>query len=179
MSLAPLRRGEGERAPQPRGSDAGFAAAVERAKAPVPAERAREIDEWVRDKVKDHTFRFWQDDGAETAAKALKGHSDLGALTAAEQARLVDRALRKWQGDNASSAEDLAKRVRGDTDLARLVADRLAARSVELQAGKRGDEKMDRELMTARTYAEATVLALGYDPERPDFTARLDAAGLQ
>lgn len=179
MSLAPLRRGEFERAPQLRGSDAGFASAVERAKKPVPAARAREIDEWVRDRVKDHTLRFWKDDGAETAAKALKGDSDLGALTAAEQARLVDRVLRKWQGDGASSAEDLAKRVRGDTDLARLVADRLAARSVELQAGKRGDEKMDPALMTARSYAEAAVLALGYNPERPDFAAKLDAAGLQ
>jgi hypothetical protein len=178
MSLAPLRRGEGE--PQPRGSgEASFASAVERARTPVPAARAREIDEWVRDRVKDHTLRFWQDDGAETAAKALKGETGLGCLTAAEQARLVDRVLRKWQGDGASSAQDLAKRVRGDKDLARLVADRLAARSVELQAGKRGDEKMDPELMTARTYAEAAVLALGYDPERPDFTAKLDTAGLQ
>ncbi len=179
MSLAPLRRGEFERAPQLRGSDASFASAVERAKKPVPAARAREIDEWVRDKVKDHTLRFWQDDGAETAAKALQGDSDLGELTAAEQARLVDRVLRKWQGDGASSAQDLASRVRGDTDLARLVADRLAARSVELQAGKRGDEKLDPALMTARSYAEAAVLALGYNPERPDFTAKLDAVGLQ
>ncbi|MGO4129783.1 DUF4781 domain-containing protein [Inquilinus sp. YAF38] len=178
MSLAPLRRGEGE--PQLRGSgEASFASAVERAKKPVPAARAREIDEWVRDKVKDHTLRFWKDDGAETAAKALQGDSDLGDLTAAEQARLVDRVLRKWQGDGASSAQDLAGRVRGDTDLARLVADRLAARSVELQAGKRGDEKLDPDLMTARSYAEAAVLALGYDPERPDFTAKLDTAGLQ
>jgi len=179
MSLAPLRRGEGERALQLRGSDASFAAAVDRARKPVPAARAREIDEWVRDRVKDHTLRFWKDDGAETAAKALKGGSDLGALTASEQARLVDRVLRKWQGDGASSAQDLAQRVRGDQDLARLVADRLAARSVALQAGKRGDEKLDPELMTARSYAEAAVLALGYDPERPDFTAKLDAAGLQ
>ncbi|WP_342236897.1 DUF4781 domain-containing protein, partial [Inquilinus sp. OTU3971] len=179
MSLAPLRRGEFERAPQLRGADVTFVSAVERAKKPVPAARAREIDEWVRDKVKDHTLRFWKDDGAETAAKALKGDSDLGELTAAEQVRLVDRVLRKWQGAGASSAQGLAKRVRGDQDLARLVADRLAARSVELQAGKRGDEKMDPELMTARSYAEAAVLALGYNSERPDFTARLDAAGLQ
>lgn len=180
MSLAPLRRGEFERAPQLLGSgEASFASAVERAKKPVPAARAREIDEWVRDKVKDHTLRFWQDDGAETAAKALKGETGLGCLTAAEQARLIDRVLRKWQGDGASSAQDLAKRVRGDKDLARLVADRLAARSVELQAGKRGDEKLDPALMTARSYAEAAVLALGSEPERPDFTAKLDTAGLQ
>lgn len=178
MSLAPLRRGEGE--PQPRGSgEASFASAVERARRPVPAARAREIDEWVRNKVKDHTLRFWQDDGAETAAKALKGETGLGCLTAAEQARLIDRVLRKWQGDGASSAQDLAKRVRGDKDLGRLVADRLAARSVELQAGKRGDEKLDPALMTARSYAEAAVLALGSEPERPDFTAKLDTAGLQ
>ncbi|WP_225766616.1 DUF4781 domain-containing protein [Inquilinus sp. Marseille-Q2685] len=181
MSLAPLRRGEFERAPQLRGPEMGFASAVDRAKAakPVPAARAREIDEWVRDRVKDHTLRFWKDDGAETAAKALKGDSDLGELTAAEQARLVDRVLRKWQGDGAASAQDLAGRVRGNRDLARLVADRLAARSVELQAGKRGDEKLDPALTTARVYAEAAVLALGYDPERPDFTAKLDAAGLR
>lgn len=178
MSLAPLRRGEGE--PQLRGSgEASFASAVARARTPEPAARTREIDEWVRDTVKDHTLRFWQDDGAETAAKALRGETDLGCLTAAGQARLVDRVLRKWQGDGAASAQDLAKRVRGDTDLARLVADRLAARSVELQAGKRGDEKLDPALMTARTYAEAAVLALGSDPERPDFTAKLDTVGLQ
>ncbi|MGK9233713.1 DUF4781 domain-containing protein [Inquilinus limosus] len=182
MSLAPLRRGEWERAPQLGGrEEAAFASAVSRTKAqkPVPAERARQIDEWVRDKVKDHTLRFWMDDGAETAAKALRGDSDLGGLTAAEQARLVDRVLRKWQGDGAVSARDLAQRVRGDRDLARLVAQRLVARSVELQSGHRGDEKLDPELTAARTFAEAALLALGHDPARPDFTAELDTAGLQ
>ncbi|MGK9166081.1 DUF4781 domain-containing protein [Inquilinus limosus] len=182
MSLAPLRRGEWERTPQLRGNgEVAFASAVSRAKSekPVPAVRAREIDEWVRDKVKDHTLRFWMDDGAETAAKALRGDGELGSLTAAEQARLVDRVLRKWQGDGAASASDLAKRVLGNQDLARLVAERLVVRSVELQSGHRGDEKLDPELMSARSYAEAAVLALGYDPERPDFTAGLDAARLQ
>lgn len=182
MSLAPLRRGEGVRAPQLGGrEEAAFASAVSWAKAhkPVPAERARQIDEWIRDKVKDHTLRFWMDDGAETAAKALRGDSDLGGLTAAEQVRLVDRVLRKWQGDGAASARDLAGRVRGDRDLARLVAQRLVARSVDLQAGHRGDEKLDPELTAARYFAEAALLALGHDPARPDFTAELDTAGLQ
>ncbi|UTV41925.1 DUF4781 domain-containing protein (plasmid) [Ensifer adhaerens] len=179
MSLAPLRRGVWEQALQLRGPETSFASAVDCAKSKKAMLAAREIDEWVLGEVKDYTLRFWKDDSAEIAAKALKGDGNLGDLTTCEQARLVDRVLRKWQGDGASSAQDLATQVRGDRDLARLVASRLVARSVELQTGRGRDEKLDPELMAARSYAEAALLALGYDPERPDFTAELDTAGLQ
>lgn len=193
MGLAPVRRGEGGYDLQPDdGTAAAFAAAAARAKQdrrdnaePVPAVpvmsegRRQEIDDWVQDKVKDHTLRFWMDDGDETAAKALRGKGALGRVTAEDRVRMVDQLLVKWQGKDAGSALDLAKRVRGDVDLARVVAERMVVRSAELQAGYHGTDQTALELASARTYAEAAMLALGVDPEQRDFKAKVDRDGLQ
>ena len=191
MGLAPVRRGEGGYDLQPDdGTAAAFAAAAARAKqdrrdnavpaVPVMSEgRRQEIDDWVQDKVKDHTLRFWMDDGDETAAKALRGKGALGPVTAEDRVRMVDQLLVKWQGKDAGSALELAKRVRGDVDLARVVAERMVVRSAELQAGYHGTDQAAPELASARTYAEAAMLALGVDPEQRDFKAKIDRDGLQ
>ena len=189
MGLSPVRRQDVAQDQPIQDSSYGvFAAAMARARdnaEPVPAApvmtegRRQEIDDWVQDKVKDHTLRFWMDDGDETAAKALRGKGALGPVTAEDRVRMVDQLLVKWQGKDAGSALELAKRVRGDVDLARVVAERMAVRSAELQAGYHGTDQTAPELASARTYAEAAMLALGVDPEQRDFKAKIDRDGLQ
>jgi hypothetical protein len=123
--------------------------------------RAQRITDWVGT----HGAEY---DGDRAVAGALRGESELGALTPAEQGYLTDRALDRWlprtdrpwnDTTNYGAMQRLAMSAGQDPALGRVVAERYAARAVETSRGAEVGPPGYTDRARAAALASGTTLA--------------------
>lgn len=156
----------------PASGAAAFKPTTPPASAPPPAPdqaRQKAIDDWVRT-GSDPSGGAWFSAGTSSADKivaALHGQSVLGPMSRADQAKLIDGMMQRWDsgaGSAAGGAEELAEAAAGDPAIQGAVGERMADHAASLAAGPETYQH------TAAAYGRAAVTALsgkidGFDPD--------------
>ena len=127
---------------------AAYAAATERPAAPqqepISPERRAEIDAFVdaNANASESSYLIFSDNvGGERVGAALRGQSDLGRLSGAEQDYLAERAVAKWDDGNAyESVREAGDAVSGNAEAERALAGALANRAAEKDVTAEGQE---------------------------------------
>lgn len=104
-------------------------------------EREQAIDDWAEHKsdASGGFLGFGETSSAEHVETALRGHSDLGGLSPAEQRHLIDTMLTRWESQGETDAGRLADRVSDDAGLRQIVGERYAARAARLMREPAGN----------------------------------------
>ncbi len=170
-SADPTPRTSPSSAPSPSGA-AAFKPPPPPAKPTAPApNQARQtaIDDWVRtgsDASGGGLFSS-STSSADKVAAALHGQSSLGPMNAADQAKLVDGMMQRWDGGQGSAvdgADELAEKASADPSIQGVVGQRMANHAATLASGP------EKYQQTAASYGRAAVTALsgridGFNPD--------------